>query len=138
MIELEFHSPSLLNTLKNVSEEDPKQWSVMSLKGELIEAFFDLNAMKIQTKQEKSESVLLKQVYVNEDKNLFFFEEVDDSSRLDFPFASSMFGQILKGKELIDALKKLDLHYQIERIDDKQEIDKNDSDDDKEKIDKEG
>jgi len=134
MINLKFHSPSLLNSLNDTSTEEPKEWHILSSGDDMKMAVLNLETMSIQEEGNNEQSAFLKEMFVNEDKNLFYFEQFDNSSKLDFPFASSMLGQLLVGKEFIDALKRLNEHYGAERVNDEEPISDNQN---KEELDKE-
>jgi len=113
MINLKFHSPSLLNSLNDTSTEEPKEWHILSSGDDMKMAVLNLETMSIQEEGNNEQSAFLKEMFVNEDKNLFYFEQFDNSSKLDFPFASSMLGQLLVGKEFIDALKGSTLIFKV-------------------------
>lgn len=118
MIEVKFHSPDLLNTLGNTATEEPKIWSIFMGNDEQHKAILDLEAMSIFAEENPQNYKFLKELFIKEDENLFFFEQVDNAKKLDFPFAASMLGQLLSGQELIDALKRLDAHYNEMKHDD--------------------
>lgn len=126
MIKLNFHSPSVLNSLSDTSTKKPEEWHILSSENDMKIAFLNLETMQIQG-EEGEKSTFLKQMFVNEDKHIFYFEQSDNSSKLDFPFASSMLGQLLVGKEFIDALKRLNEHYEAERGNDEEPTTDNNS-----------
>jgi len=138
MIETKFHSPALLNTLGGVTTEEPKAWSVLTNNDEQHKAIFDLEVMSIFAEEEPQNYKFLKELFIKEEENLFFFEEVENAKKLDFPFAASMLGQLLSGQELIDALKRLDDHYNEMKHDDEPSDDTPNKDhDDEENTEKE-
>ncbi len=119
-LKLTFHSPEWLNNLDKTSTREPPIWTISGVDSDDL-AFIDIEQMTI-VNDTGDRSVPLKEVLIYQQKNRFYLpknEDLEDNAQevgarpIDFTFASSMLGQLLKGDDLISALKSLSFHFEL-------------------------
>ena len=114
-IKLNFHSPKWLDSLSDVSSDTPPTWQV-DVDQNLKPGFLILEGLRISTEDESLFSPL-KGSFVDEDARVFYLNLPTDkpAEQVSYTFAASMLGQLLRGKELIEALKMLNAHFATDK-----------------------